>query len=141
MKKLIEVIKNMSAQLNVWVAESRAGGWSTRQVEPMLKKSSDLAVAALEAERRLPKWQHDISKDGHYWIRYRAYITDNGPKGLATEFTTDLVYADIDDDGDIYICSARLGPDELCTDEVGEDFMFSGPLMAPAPPVYEEDDV
>lgn len=141
MKKLIETVKTMASQLDKWVTESRTGGWSTHQVDPMTKRASDLRLAVAEAERRLSKWQGMPNGDGHYWVRYRAWNTSTNPKILKAEFTTDLMLIDTDENtGECYLSSAMLGPTEMDMRDVGEDFEFCGPLKAPAPPVLEEVD-
>jgi hypothetical protein len=41
-QEAIEKLKEVAIQLDRWANESKSGGWSTHQVEPMRKKADEL---------------------------------------------------------------------------------------------------
>lgn len=51
--ELIEFLRQEAIQLRLWAVQSRQGGWSTHQVDPMRKRAEEidelLARAAREA--------------------------------------------------------------------------------------------
>ena len=44
----IGTLSAMADQLDQWAQESRAGGWSTHQVDPMMRKVNDLRRQAAQ---------------------------------------------------------------------------------------------
>ena len=59
-EKPLGVIRDMADQLDRWANESRSGGWSTHQVDPMRRKADELRRFVALA-REAPK---DESKEG-----------------------------------------------------------------------------
>lgn len=53
-EKALGVIRDMADQLDRWANESRSGGWSTHQVDPMRRKADELRRFAALA-REAPK--------------------------------------------------------------------------------------
>ena len=49
--ELIAVIEEEANQLDAWAEQSRRGGWSTHQVDPMRKRADELRRFAASAKR------------------------------------------------------------------------------------------
>ena len=52
--RAIDALRAEARQLDVWAVQSREGGWSTHQVDPMRKRADDLRRLADELEDPCP---------------------------------------------------------------------------------------
>lgn len=49
---LISLLRRIESQLEAWANESRTGGWSTHQVEPMRKLADEIRMRLSGVVRR-----------------------------------------------------------------------------------------
>jgi hypothetical protein len=73
-EKALKVIRDTADQLDRWANESRSGGWSTHQVDPMRRKADEL--------RRFAALAREAPKDKHPVTYPKKHVTDGSRKGL-----------------------------------------------------------
>lgn len=58
----IDLLEAEAALLDAWARESREGGWSTHQVDPMRLRARDLRERAARMEKALSEWSTEGSR-------------------------------------------------------------------------------